>query len=285
LMYYPAALVKTRIQTATATGDAQYKSTRDAFRSIYRNEGFKGFYKGWSIAVLSLTTGPLYITTLEVVREKLGNFAKQFIANEKACAFISTSAGASTALIISTSIATPLEVVSQRLMIQRAQQEASRTAKKRTVKDIIKEIYAKEKLRGFYRAFFPAIANRLPTGALCWGTYPVYNTTYRNFVEDYWPSEWNGSLLQIRDLGVIPVLAGVSAGGTGAIVTFPLDLIRARIQVSQVKKTFIQTGKDVIAQHGIRGLYAGLTARILHLGFMYSLIMPCYEILKKISSN
>jgi len=283
-IYYPAALVKTRIQTATATGDVQYKSTRDAFRSIYRSEGVKAFYKGFGISLIGLLNGPIYMTTLEITKEKIDTFAKTFIASEQTCAFIASSVGAATALLVVTSIATPIDVVSQRTMVQRAKKTADATSEQKfqPPKEIIKAIYAKEKIRGFYRGYWPTLANRLPTGALCWGSYSVYHTALREY---FYPSELTGTIRVIRDVALIPFVAGASAGATGAAITFPLDLIRTRIQVSKVKKTFFQTGGEVISQYGIRGLYTGITARILHLGITYSIIFPAYEILKKISTD
>ncbi|KAI0094463.1 mitochondrial carrier [Irpex rosettiformis] len=42
----PADVVKTRLQTEAKTGQTHYKGMADAFRKIYREEGFKAFFKG-----------------------------------------------------------------------------------------------------------------------------------------------------------------------------------------------------------------------------------------------
>ncbi|KAI0785337.1 mitochondrial carrier [Irpex lacteus] len=42
----PADVVKTRLQTEAKTGQTHYKGMGDAFRKIYREEGFKAFFKG-----------------------------------------------------------------------------------------------------------------------------------------------------------------------------------------------------------------------------------------------
>jgi len=239
-LYYPAALVKTRIQTATTTGDAQYKSTRDAFRSIYRSEGFRGFYKGFGVSIIGLLNGPIYMTTLEITREKVGIFAKRFIPSEQTVAFLSFSLGASSALIVVTSFATPISVVSQRVMVQRARTIDQEKKNYKSPKEIIKDIYAKEKIRGFYRGYWPTLANNVPTGAICWGSYPIYLKTLRDFFDT---SELTGTMRVFRNMLIIPIVAGASAGATAATITFPLDLIRTRIQVNKVKKTFFSNRK------------------------------------------
>ncbi|KAI0695650.1 mitochondrial carrier [Cytidiella melzeri] len=42
----PADVVKTRLQTEAKTGQTHYKGMTDAFRKIYREEGFKALFKG-----------------------------------------------------------------------------------------------------------------------------------------------------------------------------------------------------------------------------------------------
>lgn len=42
----PADVVKTRLQTEAKSGQTSYKGMGDAFRKIYREEGFKAFFKG-----------------------------------------------------------------------------------------------------------------------------------------------------------------------------------------------------------------------------------------------
>ncbi|KAH8099839.1 mitochondrial inner membrane protein [Cristinia sonorae] len=42
----PADVVKTRLQTEAKTGQTNYKGMADAFSKIYREEGFKAFFKG-----------------------------------------------------------------------------------------------------------------------------------------------------------------------------------------------------------------------------------------------
>ncbi|PCH34210.1 mitochondrial carrier [Wolfiporia cocos MD-104 SS10] len=48
----PADVVKTRLQTEARTGQTNYKGMADAFAKIYREEGFKAFFKGGPARVI-----------------------------------------------------------------------------------------------------------------------------------------------------------------------------------------------------------------------------------------
>ncbi|XP_024376863.1 calcium-dependent mitochondrial ATP-magnesium/phosphate carrier protein 3 isoform X2 [Physcomitrium patens] len=44
---YPLQLIRTRLQAQTLKSAVRYTGMADAFRRTYRNEGIRGFYKGW----------------------------------------------------------------------------------------------------------------------------------------------------------------------------------------------------------------------------------------------
>ena len=106
-LVYPSTLVKTRIQTQPA---GTYRSTFHAFRTIAAHEGIRGFYKGFPTMALGvLPSQTLYITTLEMVRTYIPVDSKGMSAS---------FAGGACASCASATIGVPVDVISQRLMIQ-----------------------------------------------------------------------------------------------------------------------------------------------------------------------
>jgi len=57
-------------------------------------------------------------------------------------------------------------------------------------------------------------------------------------------------------------MAGSMAGLVAISSTYPLDLLRARVIVSEQKTSLGKEAKKIIATHGARGLYRGLPAAL-----------------------
>jgi len=282
-MIFPFMLVKTRMQTAFVTGDTPYKSTVSAFRTIYQKEGFRAFYRGFGASLNSMITGPMYVTVLETSRAsyltQLAQFPTTWLSKQSGIDLAGGSAAATASLFLLT-LTTPLEVVAQRKMIQRTSGDQTAWS----YRALCEEIWQKERLRGFYRGYWVALICTVPTTAITWGSYFRYHHMGRYVIERFLPP-WvsRGNYRELRDVLVIPMVAGLFAGATGAVATNWLDLIRAQIQVSAEKKSLIRTASAHYNQHGVRGFFHGVYARIMAMGTLFFIIMPSYEILKRVS--
>lgn len=78
---YPSNLVKTRLQVQSRA-QPLYTGTFDAFRKIARQEGFKGFYKGFGASTANVLTGNVYISVYELAR-------KLFLDRTQVCLYAS----------------------------------------------------------------------------------------------------------------------------------------------------------------------------------------------------
>ena len=77
LSCYPIDVVKNRIQAAPDTIPPQYASTSDAFRKIYRTEGVRGFFVGFTPCALRAVPAnaaafTAFETIMQLLPERLG---------------------------------------------------------------------------------------------------------------------------------------------------------------------------------------------------------------------
>lgn len=80
---------------------------------------------------------------------------------------------------MSQTIVVPLDIVSQRMMIDGQGRDVRKTRERaRGFLSVTKHIFRTEGVRGFYRGYLPSIATYAPSSAIWWGTYgllvPVY---------------------------------------------------------------------------------------------------------------
>ncbi|GAB9463731.1 hypothetical protein Gpo141_00001180 [Globisporangium polare] len=265
---YPSNLVKTRLQVQSKANPL-YAGTFDAFRKIARQEGMKGLYKGFGASTANVLTGNVYISVYEMAR-------KQFLTHtqfgEKAANF----AGGACASLISQTIVVPLDIVSQRMMIDGQGVDVRKTRERaRGFLSVTKHIYRMEGLRGFYRGYLPSIATYAPSSAIWWGSYgllvPVFYSKLSKWDIDPF---WNQVVSQ--------ALSGGSAGFITAVSTNPMDIVRTKAQV-YTQYGAIDTFKYIIQRDGARGLMTGVSARVLANVPSGVLVISSYEFVKRMS--
>ncbi|CAF3417229.1 unnamed protein product [Rotaria sp. Silwood2] len=94
--FHPLAVIKTRIQTEKTP----VKSTSEMIKKIRIDEGIRrGFYRGYSVALLALLFEPVFMGTLEITRTFLNNNQPRFISISQ-WDIITSSLSAGTAALI-----------------------------------------------------------------------------------------------------------------------------------------------------------------------------------------
>ena len=196
---YPVLLVKTRLQVQTTR--RIYKSTFHAFTQITRSEGWRGLYKGFFVGQLNLMADSMYYTSYEVSREQLsalssgarGLFAGSVAALAEQC------------------FCCPVDVVSQRLMVQRHGKR---------VKAVVTSLLANSGFFGLYRGFTVAIMQEGVINGVLWASYAIILDLIGSSVPIETPRI------------VIQGSAGAVSGLIATVIGNPLDVIRVRMQVS-----------------------------------------------------
>ena len=253
MVVYPPMLIKTRIMVQKQK--SMYNGTFDAFAKIWKYEGIRGFYKGFLTNSFTLVSGQIYITTYEVIRsqtEGYPTFLRGFIAG--ACASF-----------VGQTILVPIDVVSQRLMVQG--QMASQPVKNAHTSSDVQGTSSKQvsgrvfsikagvaqnpananvnhityasgplKLKGPLDIIREIIKNDGPRGF-----YRGYIASLMTFApsSSIWWSSYSIFLSVLGSLSptgtphiFVQGVSGPLAGIVAAIATNPIDVIRTRLQVN-----------------------------------------------------
>ncbi|XP_067837613.1 solute carrier family 25 member 44-like, partial [Heptranchias perlo] len=221
---YPFTLIRTRLQVQK--GKSLYGGTFDAFVKILRTEGVAGFYRGFLVNTFTLISGQCYVTTYELTRKYVAQYNNRNVVK-------SVIAGGAASLVAQT-ITVPIDIVSQHLMVQGQGQSMGRfklqsrvvvgTGKHQLVigqtKEVVVQIFQLDGLRGFYRGYAASLMTYIPNSALWWPFYHLYAEQLSCVTPSVCPHL------------LVQAVAGPLAAATASTLTNPMDVIRARVQVT-----------------------------------------------------
>lgn len=81
----------------------------------------------------------------------------------------------------------------------------------------------------------------------------------------------------------------MTAGAVGGlalwIFIFPVDVIKTRIQVNNIKRSMLSVGWDIVHKEGILALYNGLLPTVLRTTPACATLFYSYEQFKKLMTN
>ncbi|KAI8883042.1 mitochondrial carrier [Backusella circina FSU 941] len=162
----PLWVIKTRLMTQNERTAYRYKSTINAFATIAREEGFKGFYKGFGPSLIGIShvgiQFPLY-EKLKVV----------FHVREDKSSGSTSILLASALSKMSASIATyPHEVIRTRL-----QNQTKEPYKYNGILHTVQVMSVEEGLRGFYKGLTTNLIRTVPASAMTILTYEMMVNT------------------------------------------------------------------------------------------------------------
>ncbi|KAA0146929.1 hypothetical protein FNF27_06886 [Cafeteria roenbergensis] len=262
---HPMNVVKTRLQAQLA-GAPAYSGTADAVRSIWRQEGARGFFKGFGTSMLNLAVGQIYISVFERMRS--GDVALLNGLSEAQ----RTAVGACTAVLVSQTVSNPIDVVSQRLMVDRSGPAPRGAAWQPAALRVAREVVAGSGARGLFRGYWASILQMAPGSSLWWTSYGIYRNALLGCLGPA-PAPWHPRAVE--------VVSGAMAGSTVAIIANPLDVLRTRVQVHGLP--LLATLRSILFQEGLRGISAGMAARVATMAPNGALVMSAYELIKRLS--
>ncbi|XP_047327922.1 solute carrier family 25 member 44-like [Impatiens glandulifera] len=284
---YPIVLLKTRQQVSV--GPTSCFNT--AF-SILRYDGPKGFYRGLGTSLMgTIPARALYMSALEITKSTVGTAAVKLGFSDSSAATVSNTAAGLTASMAAQLVWTPIDVVSQRLMVQGGGNEfgykinnINNPYRYNNGIDAFRKIIYTDGIRGLYRGFTISLLTYAPSNAVWWGSYSL---AYR--------------MLRRRDsddgLRVVAVqgLSAAVASGLSAIVTMPLDTVRTRVQVMVKSEmgnerkgkgpTMGESVRNLVREGGLSACYRGLGPRWASMSLSATTMITTYEFLKKLSAK
>jgi len=281
---FPLTVIKTRMM---ALDDANYRGFRGVYitgRDVVRADGYRGLYKGFGTVVGGLIPGRiLYLGVLEATKKGVGSFLEAYDSNlsEPFVASTSSFVAGGCASLSGQLITVPVDVISQRQMIQK-------TGKALSGFDVAKSIVARDGVGGMYRGLGASIVTFVPSSAIWWSSYGAYQSIL-------W-AQWDAlrgtphpSIHAIvrppNEILGIQVLAGILTGCTTASITTPLDVVKTRIQThspSGKDVTWKSTAIDVYTRDGLKGFFRGVVPRMTSTSIWGTAMVTTYEFLKRL---
>ncbi|XP_055716422.1 solute carrier family 25 member 44 [Phlebotomus papatasi] len=267
---YPLTVIKTQLQVQFRND--VYSGMLDAGSKIYKSDGISGLYRGFWISSVQLVSGVFYISTYESVRHVLG----QYGAGQRVKALVAGGC----ASVIGQTLIVPFDVISQHMMVlgMPATDKAGlnplgikpQKGRFRLAAGITKEIYRRDGFAGFYRGYTASLMAYVPNSALWWAFYHLYQDQLYKILP-YWSSHL-----------LVQCIAGSFGGFTTTLITNPLDILRARLQVQRLGSIRVAFN-ELWAEEKMHMFFKGLSARLVQsAAFSFSIILG-YETIKRIS--
>ncbi|OVA08386.1 Mitochondrial substrate/solute carrier [Macleaya cordata] len=307
---YPVVVLKTRQQVS----QTQVSCGRIAF-SILRHEGFRGLYRGFGTSLTgTIPARALYMTALEVTKSNVGIATVRLGFPEPTAAAIANAAAGLSAAMAAQLVWTPIDVVSQRLMVQGGisnnknnpnnlkNPNVSSPCKYRGGIDAFRKILNADGIRGLYRGFGMSILTYAPSNAVWWASYSVTQRFVWGGIGCYYCKKddvskenggnGNGSFRpDSKTVMAVQGLSAAMAGGVSALITMPLDTIKTRLQVLDGEEngkrspTIGQTVKNLVREGGWSACYRGLGPRWASMSMSATTMITTYEFLKRLSAK
>jgi solute carrier family 25 protein 44 len=214
----------------------------------------------------------MYITSYEVIRNSLRDY------NTTTRGLVAGGV----ASLVGQSIGVPIDIVSQRLMMEgqqshkltaHGQSKVKKKPKRKPIRNaskMIVHVYQTQGYRGFFQGYWASILTFAPTSTIWWG---AYSTTTAWAIS----RRPEGVPLEITQL-VCGGFSGLMAG----VLCNPMDVVRTRLQVLGGQSMVI-VFRQLYAEEGWRMVYKGLSARLMSMVPSSCLIVVAYEMVKRLS--
>ncbi|XP_057960167.1 uncharacterized protein LOC131152347 [Malania oleifera] len=293
---YPAVVLKTRQQVS----QVQISCIKTAF-SVMRYEGLRGFYRGFGTSLMgTIPARALYMGALEITKCRVGDATIRLGFSETTAAAIANAAAGLSSAMAAQLVWTPIDVVSQRLMVQGNGNKSIvsnvDSYRYRGGIDAFRRIVRTDGPRGLYRGFGISILTYAPSNAVWWASYSVAHKFIWGGVGSRFAGKKDdgvGGVLRAESAAAVAV-QGVSAAvasGVCALITTPLDTIKTRMQVlggegkGRRAATAVETVRDLVKEGGLGACYRGLGPRWASMSMSAATMITTYEFLKRLSTK
>lgn len=277
---YPVSVVKTRLQVATK--HTLEKNALAVLRGILKTDGVPGLYRGFGTVITgAIPARIIFLTALETTKVATFKMVETMKLAEPTQAAIANGAAGMTASLFSQAVFVPIDVVSQKLMVQ----GYSGHARYSGGLDVVRKVLQSDGIRGLYRGFGLSVMTYSPSSAVWWASYGSSQRVFWSLLghgeefQEAPPSNW--TIMSVQAAG------GIIAGATASCITTPLDTIKTRLQVmGHEKRTSVRkVVKNLIAEDGWTGLHRGLGPRFFSMSAWGTSMILTYEYLKRLCAK
>lgn len=266
LILHPLDLIKIRfaVNDGSSSGHRpKYSGVFDAAKTILKNDGFRGLYKGASANVLGAgSSWGLYFLFYNAAKFQVrgSDLDKQL----KPTTHLTCAAVAG---VCTLSLTNPIWVVKTRLCLYQSPTTPD-FRRYQGVFDGLWKLVRYEGVRGMYKGFVPGLLG-VSHGAIQFMTYEELKKLYCNYYH----------IPITTKLSTAVYLSMAAMSKVFAVVTtFPYQVIRARLQDQETKYTgILDTVTKTYRFEGVRGFYKGLVPNVLKVTPAVCLTFVVYE--------
>lgn len=259
----PLDLVKTRRQVDSKL----YKGNFQAWGHIFRAEGFRGIFTGWSPTFFGYSAqGAFKYGWYEYFKKTYSDIAGPEAAHQyKTVLYLSASASAE---FLADIALCPFEAVKVRM-------QTTIPAQYSGTLDGISKITAKEGFGGLYKGLYPLWGRQIPYTMMKFASFE----TIVEKIYDRLPGTKN-DYSKAAQTGV-SFVGGYLAGILCAIVSHPADVMVSKLNAYRNPgEAFGAVTSRVYKDIGFRGLWNGLPVRIVMIGTLTGLQWMIYDYFK-----
>jgi len=286
LIEYPFDTIKVRLQSQPDHQPLRYRGPLDCFQQSFREDGFRGMYRGLSAPLVgaALETSSLFLWEQAAQKALLlsGLYAPDRPLPLSALFLTGAISGAFTSLVL-----TPIELVKCKMQVPPISSSDGIIRKSPTPIAIIREVFRHHGLRGFWHGQLGTLIRETGGCAAWFGSKETVTLLFRRLNDSKRGPE--PSAHRPTELQPLPLwqqaLAGAAAGTSYNFLFFPADTIKSRMQTSSVEsststRTFWREGSSLWKQHGLPGLYRGCGITVLRSAPSSAFIFVIYDYLK-----
>lgn len=198
LFAYPLFLIKTREQISTSPKTLNVNAGQNIFRTIIRENGVRGLYKGyWTASIGGLPSLQAYILTYHFTKHKLATAQGPWSSEQhrtskgfSAMNFVAPMFAGFAAEAVSLSLYVPVDVITQQLQLPENRQKSGST--------LFREIARQQGLKGLFKGF-GITALTLGTSSSVW--WLVYEQCKAKFADIKIPKLSSVSMSQVQATG------------------------------------------------------------------------------------
>ncbi|CAN1839141.1 Solute carrier family 25 member 44 [Linum perenne] len=295
---YPISVIKTRLQVATK--DTGERNAFSVIRGLVKTDGIPGLYRGFGTVITGAVPARIiFLTALETTKVASFKMVESFKLSEASEAAVANGIAGMAASLCSQAVFVPIDVVSQRLMVQ----GYSGHEKYKGGLDVARKIIKSDGIRGLYRGFGLSVMTYSPSSAVWWASYGSSQRVIWRFLgygSDAEPATPSG-----MNIVLVQAAGGIIAGATASCITTPLDTIKTRLQEKLLeqearlrsltteafktlswvlvvmgherKSSARQVVKNLVNDSGWIGLYKGLGPRFISSSLWGTSMILAYE--------
>ncbi|XP_028764819.1 solute carrier family 25 member 44 [Neltuma alba] len=279
LALYPVSVVKTRLQVASK--DTGERNAFSVIKGLLRTDGIPGLYRGFGTVITgAIPARIIFLTTLETTKVAAFRMLEPFRLSETGQAAIANGAAGLTSSLLAQAVFVPIDVVSQKLMVQ----GYSGHAQYNGGLDVARKVLRSDGIRGLYKGFGLSVMTYAPSSAVWWASYGSSQRLIWRFLGYAENKEGKPG---VQKIVLVQATGGIIAGATASCITTPLDTIKTRLQVMghENKSSVKQVVKDLINEDGWKGLYRGLGPRFFSMSAWGTSMILAYEYLKRLCAK